>query len=107
MSEPVALEDIKTHLRLDPDATDEDVYLTSLIIAARRMVERETQRTIVGPAPTIVDDDLEVAKHAIRLIVGNWYANREPVVDAKIMKLPHSLQWIFDGLLAWYDGDDD
>ena len=107
MSEPVALEDIKTHLRLDPDATDEDVYLTSLIIAARRMVERETQRTIVGPAPTIVDDDLEVAKHAIRLIVGNWYANREPVTDGKVMELPHSLRWIFDGLLAWYDGGDD
>ena len=107
MSEPVALEDIKTHLRLDPDATTEDVYLNSLIVAARRMVERETQRTIVGPAPTIVDDDLEVAKHAIRLVVGNWYANREPVVDAKVMELPHSLRWILDDLLAWYDGDDD
>lgn len=107
MTEPVTLEDIKTHLRLAADETDEDPYLLSMLVAARRMVERETQRTIVGPTPTIVDDDLEVARHAIRLIVGNWYANREPVVDGKVMELPHSLRWIFDGLLAWYDGGDD
>lgn len=109
MTEPVTLDDIKVHLRLGAGVTDEDAYLESLITGARRMVEKETQRSFSGDTPTLTGDDAEVGKQAIRLIVGNWYANRESVsTDARSapIALPQSAEWIFDDLRAWYDGSD-
>lgn len=56
MSEPVSLDDIKTHLRLDPDDTGEDLYLAALITAARRACERRINRSVVGAALTLTLD---------------------------------------------------
>ncbi|APR53359.1 phage gp6-like head-tail connector protein [Sphingomonas koreensis] len=106
MTEPVGIEDIKVHLLLDPDATSEDAYLGSLLLTARRSLELKTGQTIVGAEPTIIGDDLELAKHAIRLIVGNWYANREPVaLEANAPReIPGTLTWLIEPLLKWDDG---
>jgi hypothetical protein len=108
--EPVALDDIKTHLGLGAGAAADDAYLASLIVGARRMVERETHRVLVGDQVTISADDLETAKQAIRLIVGAWFANREAVTttDARAtpVQVPMAAAWIMDGLRAWYDGTD-
>jgi hypothetical protein len=200
MTEPVALEDIKRQLVLDPDDTAEDAYLGSMIAGARRACELRTRRTIVGEdrvltlaafppaepirlgwpggAPLVAavpgrDDvvlaggsvaavavkyfdtggtdqtlassayfaalgkipaelrarlawpatqarpdavritytlspmdggDLEMIRHAIRLIVGNWYANREAaVVDARgtPTELPIAVTWLLDPLCVW------
>lgn len=110
MAEPVALDDIKTHLGIGAGAADDDTYLTSLLIAARVMVERETRQTIAGPNPTIVGDDLETARQAIRLIVGAWYANREAVTapDARStpIAVPMAASWIMSSLRRWDDGAD-
>lgn len=62
MSEPVSLADIKTHLRLDPSGTDEDVYLTSLIVAARRSCELKIGRAIVDRTLTVVLDRFPALK---------------------------------------------
>jgi hypothetical protein len=51
--EPVALDDIKRHLVLDPVDASEDDYLTSMLIAARRACELRTRRTIVGEDRTL------------------------------------------------------
>jgi uncharacterized phiE125 gp8 family phage protein len=48
MTEPVALEDLKVHLRLDASATDEDDYLNVMIVAARRACELRINRSILG-----------------------------------------------------------
>jgi hypothetical protein len=97
MAEPVALPDIKTHLRLSQSATDEDGYLESLIVAARRMVEKETRHKITGDVVTMDDDDLEAAR----------YANRESVsADSRPVEVPQSAAWILEGLRAWDDGSD-
>lgn len=110
MAEPVALDDIKIHLGIGAGAAGDDAYLTSLLIAARVMVERETRRTIVGANPTIAGDDLEVARQAIRLIVGAWYANREAVTapDARStpIAVPMAATWILASLRSWDDGSD-
>ena len=44
--EPVTLAEVKTHLRLPADAT-EDAYLTTLIAAAREYCEQETRRAFI------------------------------------------------------------
>lgn len=47
VEEPVRLEDVKVHLKLDADATDEDLYLGILIKAARQFLEGWLDRAIV------------------------------------------------------------
>lgn len=44
--EPITLEELKAHLRIDSANTDEDDFLTALLTAARRMAEKYTRRTI-------------------------------------------------------------
>lgn len=107
MSEPVTLDDIKVHLRLEPGVTDEDVYLQTLIVGARRWVELHTKRVIVGASPTLVGDDLIMATHAIRLLVGGWYAEREADVDGAPVPsaIARSLRMLLDPLVLWDDGE--
>lgn len=45
--EPVTLAEVKTHLRLPADAT-EDTYLNSLITSARQYCEQETRRAFIN-----------------------------------------------------------
>lgn len=105
MTEPVALSDIKGHLRLGEGATSEDDYLTSLLLTARRKVEKDTGHVIVGDTPTIADDDLELARHAIRLIVGHWYENREATAEGRApMIVPLTASWLIDSIKLWDDG---
>ena len=45
--EPVSLESLKLHLRIELDVTDEDEYLEGLIVSAREEVEHITRRAIM------------------------------------------------------------
>lgn len=45
--EPVTLADAKSHLRLDQDFTDDDLYVQTLISAARHHVETVSDRTLI------------------------------------------------------------
>ena len=45
--EPVALGDLKLHLRIDVDAVDEDEYLEALVTSARGHVEDVTGRKLL------------------------------------------------------------
>jgi uncharacterized phiE125 gp8 family phage protein len=188
MAEPVSLDDIKAHLRLDPGETGEDDYLQALIVAARRACELriggaigageasltldrfpasphrhdgvDRVPTIFLPAGTVTaieqiayrstdgteqlldateyvadltrsparigplgawptaartpgsvvvqytlaalsEDDLQIVRHAMRLLVGNWYANREgAVVDTRgtPAELPLAVKWLLEPL---------
>lgn len=52
MAEPITLQEAKVHLHVV--LPDEDDYITSLIVAARQMVEGRTQRALVPTAKTVV-----------------------------------------------------
>lgn len=45
--EPVSISEAKSHLRIDADFTDDDLYLQSLISAARIHVETVSDRTLI------------------------------------------------------------
>lgn len=111
MSEPVAIAQVREHLRLDAVAADpaEDVYLTGLTIAARRACELRINRTIADPVAPIADDDLAVLVQAILLTVGTWYAHREgATTDARSTpaEVPLAVTWLLDPLKKWDDGGD-
>ncbi len=100
MAEPIDLAEMKVHLRLGSAVSPEDEFISGLIVSARRAVEIRTSRSIVGDSPTLTGDDLAQACHAIKLIVANWYVNREG--DSAE---PVQVAWILDPLKEWDDGE--
>lgn len=55
--EPITLEEAKKHLRLEGVLDDEDAQIQMMIIAARRLAENKTNRTIVQREITASFDD--------------------------------------------------
>ncbi|BBC72917.1 phage protein [Altererythrobacter sp. B11] len=106
--EPVSLEDIKHHLVLDPEDTSEDAYLSSLLVAARRSCELRIRRAIASEddTPGLDEGEQDMVRHAIRLIVGHWYANREAVSPdgrGAASETPIAVSWLLDPLRSFSD----
>lgn len=52
--EPVTVDDVKVSARIDPDITDLDAQIGTLVTAARQMAEHECGRTFVNQAWELV-----------------------------------------------------
>ncbi len=76
MPEPVSLEEIKVHLRLDAGETDDDAALQAMIIAARCHCETFTNRKLVGASAEIDAGVIAVFAHAIKVLCATWYDDR-------------------------------
>jgi hypothetical protein len=78
----LTLDQVKMHLRIEPDVLDEDAYLTSMEMAARLHTENVLRQKI---------DEMtgEHVKMAMLLLIAHWYRNRETVTDEyKMVQLP-------------------
>lgn len=72
----ITLEDAKKHLNIEPDFTDDDAYITSLIEAAEAVVAEDICMPLVEvevsegvlPPPLV---------QAIKLMIGTFYGSRE------------------------------
>lgn len=75
---------LKNHLNVDFD--EDDAYITSLADAAEDYVEIYTNR----PISELMEEGKFRAsvQHAINLLVGEWYANREAVTHTTNAELP-------------------
>lgn len=81
----ITVEDLKKHLNVDH--SEDDDYISELLEVAEDTVATFLNR----PLSDFVDDagNLKAAvRHAIRLYVGTWYANRESVAFASPSILP-------------------
>jgi uncharacterized phage protein (predicted DNA packaging) len=86
----LTLEDLKKHLNIDHN--EDDAYIEELISVAEDAVETYINK----PLADFVDSNGMIKpaiRHACRLLVGTWYANRESVVYSTPSELP-------DGVLA-------
>lgn len=83
----ITLDEIKQHLNLEKDWHGEDSYLQSLIGAAKQVVEMHICDDIDGKS----EGQLPLA-HAIKLLVGTWYMNRESL--SNLQKGNHSYEYI-------------
>lgn len=83
----IPLNEIKQHLNLEADWHCEDQYLQSLIGAAKQVVEMHICDDIDGKS----EGQLPLA-HAIKLLVGTWYMNRESL--SNLQKGNHSYEYI-------------
>lgn len=86
----VSVEEIKRHLNIDYE--EDDLYLQDLIEAAEDAIERFIQQPLKDVE---VDGKLPASlKHAVRLMVGGFYANREPASFAAASEIPYNLHFL-------------
>lgn len=89
----ISLDEIKKHLNIDPWFEQDDEYLMYLEEVSKEMVETHLGYTCedleydygVIPAPV---------KHAMLLMIGNLYNNRESVSTLTVKELPLSYQYL-------------
>lgn len=82
---------LKTHVRAD-DFSDDDQYLQHLLEAAEDYVCQATKRSSAelleignGQLPVMLS-------HAVLLIAGHWYNQREAVAGVTMSEVPYTLQ---------------
>lgn len=84
------IDEVKIYLRID--GSEEDSFLTSFLDAAKEYIKNATGYS--------VNENNELHKLAVNLLVTNWYENREPI--GKADKLAFSLDSIFMQLRYCY-----
>ena len=86
VTEPIALEEAKAHLRVE--FSDDDAYISALITAAREYVEAFQNRLIAvrnyeegekASEGERIEPAGAMERQAMLLLIGHWYANREAV----------------------------
>lgn len=95
----ITLEKAKQHLLVDEEFKGDDLYILDLITVAEDSVSKHLdinlEELLVGGLlpPAVV--------HAMLLMIGNLYANREPVAFTTVTKLPLSYEYLV-GLYRQY-----
>lgn len=87
----VSVEDLKKHLNID--FSDDDAYLTSLIEVAQSSIEMSvcTPLTDYEVIPGTLNPMLV---HAIKILAGTFYANREAIAFAEPRPIPYTLDYL-------------
>jgi uncharacterized phage protein (predicted DNA packaging) len=89
----VTLAEAKKHLLIDGSFRDDDAYIVGLVDVAEDAVEKHLDRKLQcmvdaeGGLPPSV-------KAAILLLVGNLYANREPVAYSSVNRVPYTFEYL-------------
>ena len=95
----IELEKVKSHLNIDTSFKDDDDYLSGLIEVAEDAISKPLDQNL---EEVMVDGKLPSAiLHSILLMVGNLYANREPVAYTSVTKVPFTLDYLL-GLYKHY-----
>ena len=89
----LTVEDAKKHLNIDATFTDDDAYISDLIDVAEDAVQHHIDRplaeieTAPGKLPPAV-------LHAVRFLVGQLYAHREPAAFASAVEIPYTYSYL-------------
>ena len=95
----ITLEQAKKHLLIDDSFTADDLYILDLITVAEDSV---SQHLNVALDELLVGGMLPPAVvHAMLLMIGNLYANREPVAYGTVTKVPLTYEYLI-GLYKKY-----
>lgn len=98
----LTLDDIKKHLNIDSYFHDDDAYLTDLGAVAELAVEKHIDYPLSAIAEANNDSLPQPIIHAMLLLIGNFYINRESVSFAAAVPVPHA----FDYLISLYQNYD-
>lgn len=93
----LTLDEAKKHLNVD--FSDDDQYITSLVDAAEASVENYIQTSL---SDYVQGDKLNPALlHAIKLVVGNLYSNRESIAYAVPQAIPYTLTFLLQPFIKY------
>ena len=85
---------IKKHLNIDSYFHDDDEYIKQLGEVAEQMVDEHINNNL----EMIIEDNKGnipmPLKHAMLLLIGNLYQNREGVAFANATEIPHSYEYL-------------
>lgn len=88
----LTLQELKEHLNIEPDFKDDDQYILTLAQTAEDAFERHTDRKLTD---ILVNGDLPAsARHCMKLMVGQWFANREGTVFASNNKIDYAIDYL-------------
>lgn len=88
------LPEIKKHLNLDEWFVSDDEYLISLGDTSEQMVDEHINNCL---SDIVNDNDGELPsplRHAMLLLIGNLYQNREGVAFASASEIPFSYKYL-------------
>lgn len=88
----LSVADLKKHLNVDHN--EDDSYIMDLQQVALDYIGTYLQRPIedfILSETNGICDVTPAVRHAVRLLVGQWYANREPVAFASNSELPFGM----------------
>lgn len=85
---------IKKHLNIDEDFHLDDEYLVDLSVVAQQVIQKHIDNNL---DELCVDNGGELPSpllHAMLLLIGNFYANRESVAFASSSEIPLSYEYL-------------
>lgn len=91
----LTLEEIKKHLNVEADFTDDDDYITSLGTASEEVVAKYINRDLAD----LEDENHKIPQslvHACLLWIGTQYSIRESVTSGSMSDVPHSFTLLTD-----------
>ena len=101
----IELSQIKKHLNIDSDFTDDDSYLSSLGDVAEAAVEKHINQKLSRVVEENGGDLPAPLLHAMLLFIGNMYLNREAVSFTNVTEIPLSYGYLLD-LYKCYNNTD-
>ena len=84
----ITIDELKQNLNIEKNWNGDNQYLQSLLDAAKVVVEKHICDSIDG----ITSEEQLPLAHAIKLLVGTWYMNRESL--SNLQKGNHSYEYI-------------
>lgn len=97
----LTLAQIKKHLNIDTQFTDDDEYIESLGEVAEEIVSQHLRQDLSVIASGYNDNLPKPIVHAMLLLVGNFYANRETVAFASAYELPLSYEYLLSPYVGY------
>lgn len=86
-----ALSLLKVHVRAD-DFSEDDAYLQHLLDAAEQHVADNTNRSLADLVELGGGELPMPLTHAVLLLAGHWYNQREAVAGVAMAEVPYTLQ---------------
>lgn len=86
----ITLDEAKKHLNIDSTFTEDDNYIQQLISVA-------TEAVLINAdiaSGSLGDGEYSSLRHAILLLIGNLYANRESTTYSTISEVPMAFKYL-------------
>lgn len=91
----VSIEEAKSHLNIDPLITQDDEFIKNISEVAQDAIETYLNRPLIELESS--PGKLRAAvNHAIKLMIGSLYNNRETSSPTKMVEVPYTVSFLLD-----------